>query len=101
MESKKRAVSLDRGRSIHEKRDGVPVRWVPVRLLEPDTIIRVRFALKQSNIEKLNDYLMDIAHSESKNYGQLWTQKQIIETFAALLAETITTVKDWLIAPWS
>ncbi|GJJ14194.1 hypothetical protein Clacol_008456 [Clathrus columnatus] len=44
----------------------------------------------------LDDYLMDIAHPESENYGRLWTQKQIIETFAAS-PETIATVKDWLI----
>ncbi|GJJ14048.1 hypothetical protein Clacol_008305 [Clathrus columnatus] len=89
-------IPRERGRSIHEKRDGVPTGWVPVQLLEPGSVVRVRFALKQSNIDKLDDYLMDIAHPESKNYGQLWTQKQIMDTFAAS-PETITTVKDWLI----
>ncbi|GJJ14188.1 hypothetical protein Clacol_008450 [Clathrus columnatus] len=83
-------------RSVHEKRDAVPTGWAPVQILRPDTPIRVQFSLKQSNIDKLDDYLLDIAHPESENYGRLWTQKQIIETFAAS-PETIATVKDWLI----
>lgn len=55
----------------------------------------MRFALAQSNLDKADDFLMDVSHPESPNFGKHWTAKQVAETFAPS-QESIDAVTAWL-----
>lgn len=45
---------------IHEKRDTSSAQWVKREGLDPSTKVPVRIALKQSNLDKGMDYLLDV-----------------------------------------
>lgn len=83
------------GHVVHEKRDVIPALWSRARRLESDTVLPMRFGLRQSNVDRLEEFLMDIAHPDSPNYGAHWTEAKVAETFAPS-RESIETVKIWL-----
>jgi tripeptidyl-peptidase-1 len=56
----------------------------------------LRIALKQSNIESVGEFLYDVSHPESANYGKHWTAGEISRKFSPS-DETISTVRDWLV----
>ena len=80
---------------IHEKRDAIPAGWEPVKRMEPHHILSARIALKQSNVHKLEHYLMDVSDPISPNYGKHWSAEQVAATFAPA-DETIQEVTTWL-----
>jgi tripeptidyl-peptidase-1 len=45
---------------VHEKRDAVQRRWVRGNPVDPDHILPVRIGLKQTNLEKGMDYLLEV-----------------------------------------
>lgn len=55
----------------------------------------MRIALKQSNIDRLDDYLMEVSHPDSDRFGEHWNAKKVAETFAPS-QETVDAVKAWL-----
>lgn len=83
--------------NVHEKRTHIPPGWSLTRRHDSTSTIPLRFALKQRNIEDIGDYLHDVSHPKSPNYGKYWTPADIASTFAPG-DETIDTVRNWLIA---
>ncbi|KDR74659.1 hypothetical protein GALMADRAFT_123401 [Galerina marginata CBS 339.88] len=81
---------------LHERRSHVPSGWSLVRRFDPSEVLPLRFGLKQSNMDKLEDFLHDVSHPDSPNYGQHWTPARIAETFAPS-TETVDTVHSWLV----
>ncbi|KAL6864652.1 subtilisin-like protein [Trichoderma novae-zelandiae] len=81
---------------IHEKRDTSNARWTKREELDPNTKVPVRIALKQSNLDKGMDYLLDVSHPDSANYGNHYTADQVVDLFAPS-EESISAVKDWLV----
>jgi tripeptidyl-peptidase-1 len=45
---------------VHEKRDTSNARWTKREALNPNTKVPVRIALKQNNLDKGMDYLLDV-----------------------------------------
>jgi tripeptidyl-peptidase-1 len=80
---------------VHEKRDGLPAGWVTVGSLSRDAVLPVRIALKQSNLEKGHDFLMDVSHPSSANYGKHWTADEVVAAFAPA-QDSVDAVMDWL-----
>ncbi len=80
---------------IHEKRDSLPVNWRRNAKLHPDSTLPMRIALTQSNLDRANEFLMDVSHPSSPNFGKHWTAKQVAEMFAPK-KETVAVVADWL-----
>lgn len=55
------AIALPTGSQvIHEKRDTNNPRWIKREALSPSTKVPVRIALKQNNLDKGMDYLLDV-----------------------------------------
>lgn len=52
-------------------------------------------SLKQNNLHKLEEYLTDVSHPESPNYGQHWSAAEVAKTFAPD-PTTIDAVRAWL-----
>ena len=67
---------------VHEKRDRLPGRWGKSMKLDSTKILPMRVALKQSNLERGAEFLSDVSHPKSENYGKHWTPKQIADMFA-------------------
>ena len=80
----------------HESRSNVPRGWSLHRRADPDARVPLRFALTQSNIDKLDDYLLDIADPDSPNYGKHWSPAKVRETFRPA-QESVDTVHSWLV----
>ncbi|TFA98341.1 Tripeptidyl-peptidase sed1 [Trichoderma ghanense] len=83
-------------RVIHEQRDTSNARWIKREALDPDTKVPVRIALKQSNLDKGMDYLLDVSHPDSANYGNHYTADQVVDLFAPS-QQSISAVKAWLV----
>jgi tripeptidyl-peptidase-1 len=80
---------------VHEKRDKLPLHWNRSAKLHPASTIPIRIALTQSNLDKAEEYLLDVSHPKSPNFGKHWTAKQIAETFAPA-KDTVDAVSAWL-----
>lgn len=53
----------------HEKRDAVPPGWERTQKMPGHEILPMRIALAQSNLDKADEYLMDVSHPDSPNFG--------------------------------
>ncbi|MCJ1310955.1 hypothetical protein MMC25_004624 [Agyrium rufum] len=91
------AAPSDKHYTLHEKRHVLPARWTKRDRVSSDSILPMRIGLKQANLDKGYDYLMDVSHPDSANYGKHWTPEQIVDMFKPA-EETIETVRNWLIA---
>ncbi|KAH9831173.1 peptidase S8/S53 domain-containing protein [Rhodofomes roseus] len=80
---------------VHEKRDVAPSGWAPVRRAEANIMLPLRIGLAQPNLESLDDYLLEVSHPESLNYGKNWSPAKVAETFRPSAA-SIYTVLEWL-----
>ncbi|QLI69459.1 Tripeptidyl-peptidase sed1 [Metarhizium brunneum] len=81
---------------IHEKRDFDAVTSQVTKRAAADTLVPVRIALKQRNLDKGMEYLMDVSDPSSKNYGSHYTQDKVVDLFSPA-PESIETVKRWLV----
>jgi tripeptidyl-peptidase-1 len=82
---------------VHEERDTSEKTWVKRDRLSPRTILPVRIGLAQNNLEKAQEYLLDVSHPYSPDYGKHWTSEQVIEVFKPS-DYTIETVYKWLLS---
>lgn len=73
---------------VHEKREIQNGRWARSGIkLNRDILIPMSFGLKQRNIHKGYDFLMDVSHPESSNYGKHWSMDKV---FKGLFSPTIS-----------
>ena len=83
--------------AVHEARLSLPPFWSKSDgNLNQDGKLPMRIGLKQSNLEKGHDILMDISSPYSSNYGKHYSREEVIDMFAPS-EETVTAVKTWLI----
>lgn len=57
----------------------------------------MRIGLTQSNLDKAEEYLMEVSHPTSEKFGRHWSAKQVAETFAPS-QESIDAVTEWLVS---
>ncbi|POS76710.1 Pro-kumamolisin [Diaporthe helianthi] len=81
---------------VHEQRDVHPSRWMKLGRVRPEAILPVRIALAQNNLDKGYEYLMDVSHPHSPNYGKHWTAEEVINTFRPSDAD-VEAVRGWLV----
>lgn len=82
---------------LHEKRSGEPHAWDKHSRTAKDHVLPVRIGLKQQNLDLAEEYINDVAHPDSPNYGKHWTPEQIAKTFEPAQEATDKTV-DWLVS---
>ena len=68
-------------RTVLEKRQDVNGEWARSGRAQHNQKIPLRFALAQSNLDKGDEWLMDVAHPSSPNYGKHWTLDQVRDAF--------------------
>jgi tripeptidyl-peptidase-1 len=50
----------------------------------------------QANIDRIDEYVNDVAHLDSPNYGNHWSAERVAKTFAPTV-ESIEAVRGWLV----
>ncbi|EON95925.1 putative subtilisin-like protein [Phaeoacremonium minimum UCRPA7] len=58
-------------------------------------VLPVRIGLAQQNLHRAEEFISEVAHPESPNYGKHWSPEKIIETFAPK-KEAVDAVMEWL-----
>ena len=67
---------------VHEKRDAQTTKWSRSTVKLPrDAIIPMSIGLTQRNLEKGYDFLMEVSHPESPNYGKHWSAQKVALMF--------------------
>jgi tripeptidyl-peptidase I len=85
-------------RTIHEKRailGRAPQKWRPTSRLLPDSIVPVRIALKQNNLDIGGDRLISISHPDSADYGKTLSAEEVTNLFAPS-KQSIEAIYEWL-----
>ena len=80
---------------VHERRGSPPPAWSSSVRADTSSVVRLRIGLAQSNLDRMEELLMDVSHPASANYGKHWTPEQVAMTFAPT-TETIQAVGTWL-----
>lgn len=81
---------------VHEKRQSLPPGWSRSSRYQNLTApFQLHIALAQRSISKLEEYLSDVSHPDSPNYGKHWSARRLAHTFAAS-NETVLAVQSWL-----
>jgi tripeptidyl-peptidase-1 len=82
--------------SIHEQRANIAHGWSRVgRPASSAVTLPLRIGLKQSNIDKLHEHLLDVSHPDSENYGKHWTPEEVKAYFRPS-EESVEAVMTWL-----
>ncbi len=79
----------------HEPRRALPPHWEQSRRAPAASILPLRIGLAQSNLDRIEELLLDVSHPESQNYGNHWSAAKVAETFRPSV-ETIDAVRGWL-----
>ncbi|KDQ15066.1 hypothetical protein BOTBODRAFT_301248 [Botryobasidium botryosum FD-172 SS1] len=82
-------------RAVLESRHRLPAGWTKRGGLNKRGVVPVRINLRQNNLERSEELLMDVSDPESPNYGEHYTAKQVADLFAPS-KESVETVKGWL-----
>ena len=82
---------------LHEKRDRLPPGWEQHEKLQGSEVLPMKIALTQSNLDKAEEYLMEVSHPDSPNFGKHWTHEEIANKFAPS-HDTVQAVTSWLTA---
>ncbi|KAK1980246.1 Pro-kumamolisin [Colletotrichum cereale] len=80
---------------VHEERHPARREWTKNHRLHSMARLPVRIGLTQSNLHRADEFMNDVAHPDSPNYGKHWTHEDIISTFAPS-QEAIALVMQWL-----
>ncbi|KAJ6476257.1 subtilisin-like protein [Mycena sanguinolenta] len=81
--------------SIHEQRTYLPHGWSRVGKPDITGTLPLRIGLKQPNIDKLHDRLLDVSHPNSENYGKHWTPEEV-KTYFQPSEESVEAAIQWL-----
>jgi tripeptidyl-peptidase I len=68
--------------TVHEKRGVLPTGWQKRDALDRNTILPMKIALAQSNLDRGWEWLKEVSHPYSEKFGQHWSAKEVAEAFA-------------------
>ena len=92
------AVHADLYRALEEDQDLQYWKhegWVEKEKVGPQTVLELSFALKQKNVDQLEELLLEVSNPDSKLYGKYLSVDQITELISPT-KQTIGVVKSWL-----
>lgn len=67
---------------VHEKRSEHAAGWGRREALDRRALLPMRIGLAQRNLDRGYEWLDEVAHPESRKYGQHWSAKEVAEAFA-------------------
>ena len=87
--------------TVVEERNAIPHGWNKrslgdaVALDKKSITLPMRINLRQTNLDRAEDFLLDISTPKSDNYGNHYTPNQVIDLFAPA-EESVASVMGWL-----
>jgi tripeptidyl-peptidase-1 len=63
--------------------------------IDGTSVAKFKIGLKQSNLDDVYEYLLNISHPSSPHYGKLWSVDEVHEKFAPP-EESVDIVREWL-----
>jgi tripeptidyl-peptidase-1 len=54
---------------LHEKREAISQTWTKISRAHPSEMLPVKIGLTQSNQHRAEEYLLDVSHPLSANFG--------------------------------
>lgn len=92
------SAAISQGTVVHERRSAHhEAEWVKRDRVPTSHSFEMRIGLKQRNLHRGYELLMDVADPASANYGKHWTQDEVADMFSPLVA-TVDLAKDWVVA---
>ncbi|KAH9857435.1 family S53 protease [Lenzites betulinus] len=86
---------MSRNLKVHEAREEIPDGFSLQGSAAPDTTLKLRIALVQSNFAELEQKLYDVSTPSSPNYGA-HLSKEEVEQLVAPSADSVDAVNAWL-----
>lgn len=92
-------LSLPRPRSsrhvIHEEIPSIQSTWEKAHRLLDTSTLPVRIGLTQQNLYRAEEFIYNISHPDSPNFGKHWSPQEIVEMFKPR-KESVDAVMEWL-----
>ncbi|KAF2166680.1 hypothetical protein M409DRAFT_66650 [Zasmidium cellare ATCC 36951] len=88
--------SSSQHRVVHERNQLTPQHhWFEHSIQDTSRVVRATIGLKQRNLDHAYDYVLDVSHPDSANYGKFWSRQGVEEIFSPS-SESTDVVMDWL-----
>lgn len=82
---------------VHEEKPAARSTWQKSHRVHQSSNLPVRIGLTQQNLHRAEEFVYDVSHPESPNYGKHWSAHEVVEMFKPK-KEAIDAVMDWLAA---
>ncbi|KAI1371567.1 subtilisin-like protein [Hypoxylon crocopeplum] len=83
---------------VHEPRSAHhEMFWVKQGRAPQGDVFEMRIGLKQQNLDRGYELLMDVSDPRSPNYGKYWKFEEIVRMFAPV-GETVEMARNWVIS---
>lgn len=79
----------------HESRAFLPAKWEQSHRAPANTELPLRIALAQPNLDHIGDFLLDVSHPDSANYGNHWSAAKVAEIFRPS-DQAVQDIREWL-----
>lgn len=83
------------GHVLHEEVSPLQGAWSKSHRLHQDAKLPVRIGLTQQNLHRAEEFINDVAHPASPNYGKHWSANEVVEMFKPR-RESVDAVMKWL-----
>lgn len=80
---------------VHEEVPPYQGTWSKSHRLHKEATLPVRIGLTQQNLHRAEDFINDVAHPDSPNYGKHWSAHEVVEMFKPK-RESVDAVMEWL-----
>lgn len=80
---------------LHEEQSPHQGMWEKIYRLRQDAKLPVRIGLTQQNLHRAEEFINDVAHPNSPNFGKHWTANEVVEMFKPR-RESVDAVMEWL-----
>lgn len=80
---------------VHEEVPSFQGTWSKSHRLHKEATLPVRIGLTQQNLHQAEDFINDVAHPDSPNYGKHWSAHEVVEMFKPR-RESVDAVMEWL-----
>lgn len=80
---------------LHEEVPPHQDNWSKSHRLDQNAVLPVRIGLTQQNLHRAEDFINDVAHPDSPNYGKHWSAHEVVEMFKPK-KESVDAVMEWL-----
>lgn len=80
---------------VHEKVASYQSTWTKAHRVQESATLPVRIGLTQQNLHRAEEFVDNVAHPDSPNYGKHWTPHEVVEMFKPR-KESVQAVMEWL-----